>query len=196
MTEFVLVRHGETDWNASGRLHGSLDIPLNETGIRQARALGALLTQDRYDVFYSSPQSRAYATAIEIATSLGRPDADIVVSESLRERNFGDAEGTSLEERRLRWPDKQWPNAEPIDTMYVRVRDVLNVIQDQYPEERVLLVTHGSWVRSALRIASDFKPDVMNLSVPNASLTRIRFDGTVFDIVEIGVVPTDRGTYD
>lgn len=196
MTEFVLVRHGETDWNASGRLHGSVDVPLNAAGRAQAEGLGEMLALTSFDAIYTSPQVRAYATATAIGLANRHSEMDILVSDSLRERDFGDAEGTSLAERRSRWPDKQWPNAEPMETMYLRVRDVVNELQVQHSEGRILLVTHGSWIRSALRIASEFDPAIMNLSVPNASVTRILFDGSKFEIVEIGRVPRGREIHD
>lgn len=196
MTEFVLVRHGETDWNLHGRLHGAEDIPLNATGHVQAEELGVMLASSAVDVIYTSPQSRAHATALAISLAAGYSKTEIIVSDALRERSFGDAEGTSLEERRTRWPDKQWPNAEPMEAMYRRVRDILTALHEQYPEGRVLLVTHGSWIRSALRIASDFDPGVVNLSVLNASATRILFDGRTFEITEIGRVPEGGGPHD
>lgn len=195
MTEFVLVRHGETDWNASGRLHGSLDIPLNEHGKAQAQALGLVLAREQIDAIYSSPQSRARATAAIIALATGRNEVEVIVTEDLRERDFGDAEGTSLSERRTRWPDKQWPNAESADSMYNRVRQTLSLLTQQ-PAQHLMLVTHGSWIRSALRIASGFDPDVMNISVPNGSATRMWFDGDAFEIIEIGVMEEDRGIHD
>ena len=70
MTELYLVRHGETDWNRQRRIQGLTDIPLNETGRRQARDTGMLLRRRRWDGVFSSPLSRAVETASIIAVRL------------------------------------------------------------------------------------------------------------------------------
>src|SRR5690606_6630523 len=62
MTLFYLVRHGETDWNLERRVQGSSDIPLNETGRRQAARTARLLARRSWDAIYSSPLSRAMET--------------------------------------------------------------------------------------------------------------------------------------
>ena len=69
----ILVRHGQTEWNQLGRIQGRTDIPLNDTGIMQARAAGEWLSQRRIDAVYSSPMQRAFDTATEIARPHGLP---------------------------------------------------------------------------------------------------------------------------
>ena len=89
-TRFCLVRHGETAWNAEGRLQGQIDIPLNAAGRAQAEATAARLAAHRFDALYSSDLSRALETAAPAATLLGlqtRP------TPSLRERQFGGFQG-------------------------------------------------------------------------------------------------------
>ncbi|MET0318796.1 MAG: histidine phosphatase family protein, partial [Rhodococcus fascians] len=71
MTFLALVRHGETDWNLHGRLQGSSDIPLNDTGRAQAREAVYELSDHSWDLLVSSPLSRAAETADIIGSHLG-----------------------------------------------------------------------------------------------------------------------------
>ena len=96
MTTLLLVRHGETDWNAEGRLQGHTDTLLNDYGRRQAAALGEDLAGDGIDVVYSSDLARARETAEIVAGRLGLP---VVLEPGLREKNWGSWEGLTPMER-------------------------------------------------------------------------------------------------
>ena len=69
---FYFVRHGETDWNVLKKIQGTTDVPLNETGLRQARELAEKLVKEKYQIdrVYSSPQIRAQVTAQTAARAL------------------------------------------------------------------------------------------------------------------------------
>ena len=93
--ELWLVRHGETDWNAGGRIQGNSDVPLNAVGERQARALHRRLSVlgDSFDMVHASDLTRAYRTA-----SIALPQRTITSDGRLREVNFGEFEGVIGEE--------------------------------------------------------------------------------------------------
>ncbi|KAF7848664.1 hypothetical protein BT93_L1757 [Corymbia citriodora subsp. variegata] len=90
--EIVVVRHGETEWNADKRIQGHLDIELNEIGRRQATAVGERLSREgKISAIYSSDLKRAFETANLIATACG--GLEVIKDPSLRERNLGELQG-------------------------------------------------------------------------------------------------------
>src|ERR1700704_4943984 len=96
MTELLLVRHGETDWNAEGKLQGHTDRPLNDHGRRQAQALAERLAGNSIDAVYASDLSRARETAEMVGEKLGLP---VLVDPDLREKNWGNWEGLTSDQR-------------------------------------------------------------------------------------------------
>src|SRR5215475_8302789 len=98
------IRHGETEWNALGRLQGTRDIPLNEVGHRQAVHAGGVLEQllahDRRDKsalpFVASPLGRARMTMELVRETLRLPPRDYAVDDRLREIGYGQWEGSTL----------------------------------------------------------------------------------------------------
>jgi probable phosphoglycerate mutase len=148
-----LVRHGKTDWNAEGKIQGQTDIPLNEVGIAQAIALAERLSSEDqiWDAVISSDLQRAYATAQIIAEKLNIPllESDL----RLRERCFGEVEGTKEQERLERWGTGWRDVAEGVETnAEVRARG-LNAITEwkqQFPQRNLLVVSHGSFLAQVL----------------------------------------------
>lgn len=102
MTNFFLIRHGETDWNLAGRIQGATDIPLNETGRAQANVTGRSMLGRTWDLVVASPLSRAMETASIIAEVNGLP-APIPLA-GLVERNYGEAEGLTGPELEAIYP--------------------------------------------------------------------------------------------
>jgi len=100
-TTVILVRHGETPYNAEKRWQGILDIPLNDNGLKQAKLLAKSLKDYPIDVFISSPLKRAYVTTETVAKSHGMEIA--YTDERLREINFGDCAGLNPNEREARF---------------------------------------------------------------------------------------------
>jgi len=153
VTVLLLVRHGETDWNAEGRLQGHTDTPLNDYGRRQAAALAEQLAGDGIAAIYASDLSRARATAEIVGGRIGLP---VSVVPDLREKNWGSWEGLTPTER-----DAVEYVGE--STMEHRARTVraLAAIAGRHPGERVLVVTHGGSVRRVQAAASGFAMPVI-----------------------------------
>lgn len=151
MTTFGIVRHGVTDWNQQGRAQGQRDVPLNVTGIKQAELLGNRFSEEAWDYIYTSNLSRARVTAEKIATAMNIKLTGI--DPRLREKTHGRLDGTTVDERIALWGEN-WKeldhNEESDGQMLVRSLDVLEDLKERHPDSRVLLVSHGAWIRTLL----------------------------------------------
>jgi 2,3-bisphosphoglycerate-dependent phosphoglycerate mutase len=101
VTRLVVIRHGETAWNAAGRLQGHQDIPLNPLGRAQAAALAGALAGEGLAAVVASDLQRAWQTGAALAGPLGLP---LQAEPGLRERCFGSLEGLTHAEIEARWP--------------------------------------------------------------------------------------------
>jgi 2,3-bisphosphoglycerate-dependent phosphoglycerate mutase len=138
-TTLVFIRHGETDWNAEGRLQGHTDRPLNEYGRRQARELAERLMDDDIAAVYASDLARARETAEILADRLGLP---VVLDPDLREKNWGNWEGLTSDER----AHVEF-EGEATEEHRERVLRAVERIAAAHPGERVAVVTHGGSLR-------------------------------------------------
>ncbi len=121
MTEIILARHGETDWNSGRRVQGHTDIPLNAAGVDQARALAEQLAGEPLTAVFSSDLSRALDTARAVADVHG---LEVTVDPRLREKNFGTWEGLTDVEIAERFPEArrgQWGDGETTEEVAERV---------------------------------------------------------------------------
>ena len=150
MTEILLARHGETDWNLGRRVQGHTDIPLNAAGIDQARALAVQLSSEPLTAVFSSDLARALDTATAVAEMHG---LEVTVDPRLREKNFGSWEGLTDLEIAERFPDAErghWGDGETTEEVAERVLRVLERIRELHPHGPVLVVSHGGPLRAAL----------------------------------------------
>lgn len=152
--DLYLMRHGETEWNAEGRMQGRLNSHLTETGLRQARRQAELVTHIDADR-YSSPQGRAVETAGIIFEG-----KDFVLDERLREIDVGGFSGRLTEDlrrehpelftgSRLDWYDRT-PDGEHFEQLSSRCRDFLDQL-----EGPALIVTHGITLHMLLILSLD-----------------------------------------
>jgi probable phosphoglycerate mutase len=175
MTTIAFVRHGQTDWNKEGRLQGGLDVPLNEEGKRQAHLLALRLAEERWDHLFSSDLRRAAVTADVIGKTIG---LKVAFDARLRERRYGRLEGLTAQERIDRWgPD--WSSLdhgiESDESIRQRGLDFIADVCSRHPDQRLLVVSHGSLIRHTLKalIAEGDDGDPLE----NTSVTIIRNEG-------------------
>lgn len=143
--EVWLVRHGSTEWSASGKHTSYTDMPLTEAGEEAARALGERLASTGFDLVLTSPLVRARRT-VELA---GWPDAEVV--EDLREWNYGDYEGITTNKIRETVPDwtvwtHETPGGENAEQVGERLGKLIRQIRGE--DGRVLIVGHGHCLRA------------------------------------------------
>ena len=185
MTETVigLLRHGQTDWNIDFRLQGTTDIPLNDVGIQQAKAAGSLIQGNDWDVLITSPLSRAVATAAMVS-ELSSID-DYAVEPLLLERAFGEAEGLTHEEWKLKYADlKVLPGGESLEQLAERAWRLLEHLATEYAGKRVLAVSHGALIRKVIKLVSKGEFPREGERFGNASLSKIVHDGTQWRILD------------
>lgn len=157
MKEILVIRHGETDWNAQGRLQGTMDTPLNSRGIRQAEAVAQSLKDKGIHIVYASPLQRARKTAEIICEAI---DVPIVFREDLREKDFGSMQGLRVDEIDAIYGDSLWemrsvldmapPGGESNRDVILRLEPVIEEIKGL--KQRVLIVTHGAVARILYRM--------------------------------------------
>jgi 2,3-bisphosphoglycerate-dependent phosphoglycerate mutase len=150
-TRILLVRHGETDWNAAGRIQGHSDTPLNAAGRLQARRAAQRLAREPIRALYSSDLARAFETATIIGVPLG---LTVVASPQLRERRYGEWEGLTSPEIQARYPEQFaiWrarstdfvpPQGETRNELLTRALAELQTIARRHVREMVVVVSHG-----------------------------------------------------
>jgi broad specificity phosphatase PhoE len=183
-----LIRHGETDWNATNRYQGSSDIPLNDTGRDQAVALAETMRGESWDLIVSSPLSRAMDTAKAVAGAIGIPEDDIVPDKRAQERSYGDAEGLTLSEREKVWPDGEWPGLESWENVALRAMELLDELVASHAGERILVVCHGGFINSILATISGGEVGTGKSVILNTSRTELTHDGSSWEIGAISDV--------
>jgi broad specificity phosphatase PhoE len=169
MKRLYLVRHGETDWNAAGRLQGSSDIPLNDKGRAQALALASQLSHHGVERVWTSDLSRARETGAIIAAHLGLEAPS--VEADLRERRFGVFEGLTRDEIAARYPVewRSWHDktvmpegGEAREASIARLAAALERLWDQTAGTS-LVVSHGGIIRLWLsELAGFLVPNIAN----------------------------------
>ncbi|HUZ16194.1 MAG TPA: histidine phosphatase family protein [Gaiellaceae bacterium] len=159
MTTLLLVRHGETDWNAERRWQGHADVPLNARGRAQAQTLAEQLAAgEPVSVVYTSDLARARDTAEIVARRLG---VEVVPDRDLREIDVGSRQGRTWSEI----DDAPAWDGEPKEAHARRIVTALLRIATAHDRERVLVVTHGGSVRRVLEHVGAESEAVANCSI-------------------------------
>ena len=158
-TEIILIRHGETEWNSQQRMQGHSNSDLSSVGQAQIQALGQWMKNVPFDHIYSSDSLRAKQTAEAITQFSGH---ELKFDLRLREKNLGVFEGLTSEEARERHPEvfRLFKTAgskyvidegESTQQLQDRALEIVEEIRIKHPEERVLLVTHGGFIRVVMK---------------------------------------------
>ncbi len=152
VTDLLVVRHGQSEWNVIGRWQGHADPPLSELGRRQAYVAAAAI--GAVDGIVSSDLLRAAETAAIIAQQLGV--GPVVVDERLRERDVGQWTGLTRVEIDKGWPGwleqaRQPEGFEGVDAVLARVVESFGAMRTASPGGSLLVVTHGGVIRALAR---------------------------------------------
>ena len=200
-TNIILIRHGETAWNAERRLQGHIDIALNAEGLRQAAATAGALAGEQLDLVVSSDLQRAAQTADAVARTRAVP---VQRDPLLRERCFGGFEGLLYAEIEQRFPvefaawqarqiDAPMPAgaraAETFRQFYQRAVGAITRWGDTHPGQTLALVAHGGVLECAYRAALGLSLETpRDFPVLNASINRFRVSDGKLSLVSWGEV--------
>ena len=193
MPVIYYIRHGETEWNADGRLQGTQDIPLNDLGRRQAAAAGVILADlfardGRSETslgFVASPLGRARSSMELVRGSLKLPPDQYAVDTRLREIGYGEWEGSTLSQMQAQDPDvfarrqaDKWTVPPPGGESYAEVQARVSDWYSQLTADTVA-VAHGGTAR-ALMVA-------LGIETPNSVADLTIEQGAVYLFGEAGV---------
>jgi len=181
-TRLIAIRHGETAWNVDTRIQGHLDIPLNDTGLWQARQVARALAGEPLSAIYASDLQRAHTTARAIAEATGAP---LVAERGLRERSFGQLEGRTFAEIEAELPEqaRRWRQRDPhfapeggetLVQLRERIAATTHRLAAQHTGGLVVLVAHGGVLDVLYRLATGQElqaPRTWQLS--NAAINRL-----------------------
>ena len=193
-TCILLVRHGETDWNAAGRIQGHSDTPLNAAGRQQARRAAQRLAPEPVRALYSSDLARAFETAMIIGEPLG---LTVVTSRRLRERQYGAWEGLTAAEIQARYPEQftMWrarstdfapPQGETIRQLLTRALAELQTIARRHLNEMVVVVTHGGFCYVLINhILGSVNGDRREFTIDNASIHTLEVTGDQWSVISM-----------
>lgn len=197
-TYFLLIRHGETAWNAEKRVQGHSDIPLNTHGIEQANQLAEKLVQFHPDIasnIYSSDLQRAFVTA-QITLNRFRKDRNLIGRitpyASLREISWGEADGmlsidkkaryekveqkalAEYPKRKERWDHTHVPGAETFNQLTGRVKNTLSEITQRHTGEKVAVFAHSRLINTLVIDIQDLEVDSLP-TLPNCAVVHVRY---------------------
>jgi 2,3-bisphosphoglycerate-dependent phosphoglycerate mutase len=192
MTELILLRHGETDWNRELRFQGHVDVSLNGVGFEQAKRLARRLAGHIAHRIYASDLLRAQQTAQPVAHELGLPT---VSDAALREQDFGRVDGMRVDDIKEQHPqawagwlrfheDYSMPEGESTRQFHARVMEAVNNMVSAHLGETVVVVTHGGVLDMIYRTALSLGLSGPRQSeIPNAGLNRVRVHDGGIDIL-------------
>jgi len=193
MTDIVLVRHGETEFNREGVFRGRVDVGLNDAGRRQASAAAEALAREPIAAVYSSPLSRALDTARPIASRHG---VEPVIDEAFQNIDLGEWQGAKKETVRLEQPEAWalWttepeqlriPGGETLAEVRARAFPRLSELAVKHDGERIAIVSHRSVIRvlagAVLGMTDGY---FWRFYMDNAGFSILRLNGTGYVIVQ------------
>lgn len=183
-TRFILIRHGQTEWNRGAeRFRGHADLPLNEIGLAQAQKIAARLANEKIAALYSSSLQRARQTAQPLADA---QHLEILKHDGLLDIDFGALEGMTIDEARQAFPEviEKWigapghakfPKGDSLKQVRTRIEAMLDELAAKHPGETVALVSHKVVCGAMMCVV---------LGLPADALWRIQQDNACIDVFE------------
>ena len=180
----ILVRHGQTEWNAGGRYQGQSNVALSDTGRKQARLLAERFPVKQLDAIYTSDLDRAKETAECVGEKFG---VTVYPEEAFRELSFGDWEGLTYQQITARWPEEAnklftapdelvIPNGETFQELQKRALDKIHLLYGKHIDQTVAVFAHGAINKTILAGL---------MHIPLHYLWSLRQDNTAVNILRL-----------
>lgn len=179
MTEFYVVRHGQTSWNVLCKCQGVTNIPLSEVGINQANILADKIFNLglNFDVYVSSNLDRAITTCNIIKNRLNNK-SNIVIKKGVTERNFGQLEGKSFDfvgDAFAKNLQETFPGFENNEDLVKRTIECIKELANQYPNKKILVVSHSNTIK-AMAYYVDKNKYNFGTKISNVNVSKFTYD--------------------
>jgi 2,3-bisphosphoglycerate-dependent phosphoglycerate mutase len=203
----VLVRHGQSEWNAKNLFTGWKDVDLTQQGIAEARSAGEMLktAEYRFDIAFTSDLIRAQKTLTLILEELGQSDLETIRDIALNERNYGDLVGLNKDDARKKWGDEQvhiWrrsydtppPGGESLKDTAERTLPYFEaaIMPEVLAGKNVIISAHGNSLRAIImKLDSLSKDEItqLNLDTGVPIIYRFNEDGSVVEKRDMAKTP-------
>jgi 2,3-bisphosphoglycerate-dependent phosphoglycerate mutase len=188
----VLVRHGQSEWNAKNLFTGWKNPGLTETGVKEAISAGKLIKDEKinFDTMYTSELIRAQLTGNTILEIINQSDIPIIKDIALNERNYGSLAGLNKDDARKKWGKEQvhiWrrsydippPDGESLKNTGERVLPYFNkeILPKVVSGSNILIAAHGNSLRSLIMQLDELsKEEIVNLEIPTGAPIKYIFD--------------------
>ena len=188
----VLVRHGQSEWNAKNLFTGWKNPGLTETGVKEAISAGELIKDEKinFDTMYTSELKRAQLTGNTILEIINQTNIPIIKNIALNERNYGSLAGLNKDDAREKWGEEQvhiWrrsydippPDGESLENTAERVLPYFNkeILPKVISGSNILIAAHGNSLRSLIMQLDELsKEEILNLEIPTGAPIKYIFD--------------------
>ena len=188
----VLVRHGQSEWNAKNLFTGWKNPGLTETGVKEAISAGKLIKDEKinFDTMYTSELIRAQLTGNTILEIINQSNIPIIKNIALNERNYGSLAGLNKDDAREKWGEEQvhiWrrsydippPDGESLENTAERVLPYFNkeILPKVISGSNILIAAHGNSLRSLIMQLDELsKEEILNLEIPTGAPIKYIFD--------------------
>ena len=187
----ILVRHGQSEWNAKNLFTGWKDPGLTDQGVSEAKNAGKLILEQNieFDVMYTSMLSRAQKTGDIILGVLNHKEIPIIKNEALNERHYGSLAGLNKDDARKKWGDEQvhiWrrsfdippPDGESLKDTADRVLPYFEteIMPKVISGSSILIAAHGNSLRALImKLDSISSEDIVKLEIPTGAPIQYEF---------------------
>jgi alpha-ribazole phosphatase len=194
LTKVIFIRHGQTEWNVTGRYQGQSDVKLTEEGKKQAEKLADNFPVAKVDAIYASDLCRAMVTAETIAAKFG---LKVQAEPAFRELSFGDWEGLTYQQIVDKWEEAmanflqhpdilEIPGGESFPAVQQRAMKRLNELIEKHDGQTIVVVAHGAVLRTMLTAALHMPLQYLwSIRQFNTAVNIVRYDADANPTVEL-----------